>query len=711
MPRLRLEHLEAREVPAANFYALGSGAGAAPTASLIDSDTGVVRFIVTPFGSDFAGGVHVAVGDVTGDTVPDLIASPGGGGGGIVKVFDGVTGAESHSFAVFDPNFRGGAYVAAGDVNLDGIADVVVGAGAGGGSQITVIDGKTGGTLANFFAFGEDFRGGVRVATGDVDGDGRADVVASAGPGGGPHVKAFGIVAGKEPTVLFSAFAYGSDFTGGVYVAVGDVNNDGFADVITGADQGGGPHVKVFSGASGELLGSFFADAASSRNGVRVGMRYDGTNADGIICTASGNTGKEFSGPLFTESPVSGSGDPLRVGASVVGLNTAQTWANITTTSLWSQATAPTRAARVLGMVGGAMFDAVNSITGDYQAYRSSISAAAGSSLEAAAAQAAHDVLVSLFPSLQAGFDKALEGSLALITDADAKAGGIAVGAAVAADMIAWRATDGSSDVVAYTPGSAPGDYQLTPPGFGSVLDPNWPYVTPFAMTAGDQFRPIAPPALDSAEYAADFNEVKDIGGTVSSIRTADQVEIGHFWADVPGNSPSPPGHWFEIANRLTQRENLSLSESVRTFALVGIAVADAGIVSWDAKYFYDFWRPVTAIQVADTDGNPDTDADPTWTPLWVSPPFPTYTSGHSTFSGAAATVLEEVFGSNYAFHTGTDDMPGVVRSFASLQEASSEAGKSRVYGGIHFEFDNAAGLSSGRELGQYIVGNFLVPI
>src|SRR5205085_8571367 len=162
---------------------------------------------------------------------------------------------------------------------------------------------------------------------------------------------------------------------------------------------------------------------------------------------------------------------------------------------------------------------------------------------------------------------------------------GVAVGRAAAQAILTWRATDGADRAVPYTPGTDPGRYELTPTKFRPSLDPQWPTVTPFAMTRGDQFRPGPPPALDSAGYAADFNEVKAVGGTTSTVRTPEQTLIAHFWADVPGNSVTPPGHWAEIALALARQKGLTLTDDARLMAMVGIAVADAAIVSWDAKY------------------------------------------------------------------------------------------------------------------------------
>ena len=705
---LSVESLESRDVPA-NFVASGSDPGVPAVARLIDADTNTELFSVTPW-AGFTGGVKVAVGDVNGDRTPDLITAAGAGGGPAVRVFDGTTGQPlpgvlGNLFA-FEASFRGGLNVATADLNRDGYSDIVIGAGNGGGPVVTAIDGQTGKVLLNFLAYDASFRGGVNVAAGDVDGDDRADIIAGAGVGGGPHVKVF------RPTgeLITQFLAYDASFRGGVNVAAADTDGNTTAEVITGAGAGGAPHVKIFNGLTGAALGGFFADDVSKRDGVQVGTRFAANDPTAVICTLTPTGQRDFDGETFKAVAAATGGAYL--GSCVAGANTVTNWADITVQTLWRTNTAPTRAARVLGIVGAAMFDAVNSITGGFQAYRTKVAAPAGASADAAAAVAAHRTLSWLYPTRQAIFDACLAASLDAITNETAKANGIVVGAAVADAMIAWRKTDGSGNVVPYTPGTDPGDYQLTPPNFRPVLDPHWGSVTPFVLTAGNQFRPGPPPDLTSAEYAAAFNEVKAIGQTTSTTRTAEQALIGHFWADLPnGGSVAPPGHFFEIGTRLAREKNLSLIDSARMFGLIGLAVADAGIVSWDAKNFYDYWRPETAIRAADTDGNPDTAADPNWVPLWASPNFQSYTSGHSTFSSAAAAVLAGLFGDNTKVVTSSDDVPGAVRTFSSFSAAAAEAGKSRVYGGIHFEFDNQAGLASGRATGQYVVANAMKPV
>lgn len=269
-----------------------------------------------------------------------------------------------------------------------------------------------------------------------------------------------------------------------------------------------------------------------------------------------------------------------------------------------------------------------------------------------------------------------------------------------------------------YASGTEPGDWNRTFPGYLPPTAPQWPNVTPFAMASPSQFRPPAPPALDSVEYAAAVDEVMRLGRFDSAARTADQTEIALFWAD-GGGTFTPPGHWNQIAADVALAHGNTFAENARLFALLNVALADAGIAVWDAKYAYDLWRPIDAIRRADEDGNAATVADPTWIPLVITPPFPSYTSGHSTFSGAAEPVLSNLFEPGVYFTSRADghvsfaqrrlaDDRVVTRSFHSFAQAAEEASHSRIYGGIHFDFDSAAGLTAGRALGSHVVANFL---
>jgi hypothetical protein len=371
-------------------------------------------------------------------------------------------------------------------------------------------------------------------------------------------------------------------------------------------------------------------------------------------------------------------------------------------------------------MVHAAMYDAVNGIDRTYEPYHVDLLAPDGASPVAASAAAAQRVASNLYrlPDELAVFDAALAEALATVPNGQAKTLGIAFGQRVGDEILAWRSNDGANARAPYTPGTDPGDWNRTFPDFLPPLLPQWPKVTPFAMTSAAQFRPPDPPALNSVEYAAAVNEVQQLGRFDSTVRTPNQTEIALFWAD-GGGTFTPPGHWNQIAADVALARGNTLAENARLFALLDIAEADAGISAWDAKYAYNSWRPIDAVRRGDTDGRDLTTTDPTWTPLLKTPPFPTYSSGHSSFSGAADAVLSYFFGPNVHFTSTSDGHNGfrqrpladsqiITRSFDSFAQAADEAGRSRIYGGIHFEFDNAAGLAAGRALGEYIVTKYL---
>lgn len=385
-------------------------------------------------------------------------------------------------------------------------------------------------------------------------------------------------------------------------------------------------------------------------------------------------------------------------------------WNTLALNAIRAGKTPPPLAARNLAILHAAIFDACNGISQNCQAYLVTNKAPGVASETAAISIAARLVMTELFPAQQAFFDSACANAMAQVPEGPGRDAGVAWGETVADAMLRWRSADGSAEVVRYEPGSGPGVWIPTPPGFLPALFPNWPLVVPFAMTNGAQFRPPPPPLLDSAAWAFDFNLTRTLGRFDSSARTADQTQIALFWADGAG-TVTPPGHWNVIAQEVAARRGNTLEQNARLFALLNLAEADAGIVAWDCKYAYNSWRPVTAIPNADSDGNLDTTSDATWTPLLITPNFPEYISGHSTFSGAAATVLAAFFGSDTTpFTTGSEALPGVLRSFESFSQAAQEAGISRIYGGIHFMSANEHGLACGAHVGAYVAGNFLLP-
>ncbi len=386
-------------------------------------------------------------------------------------------------------------------------------------------------------------------------------------------------------------------------------------------------------------------------------------------------------------------------------------WNEVALNAIKTERTPPPQAARHLAILHAAIYDAVNALDGRYRPYRVALRPQGTVSAECAAAIAAHRVLLELYPRLVESCDSALDAVLANIPDGPAKEGGVAWGQRVAEQILSWRATDGSHRVVRYTPSNTPGLWRPTPPDFRPALLPHWRYVTPFAIPTTRDFVPAIPPALNSAAYTQAFREVRDLGRIDSATRTPEQTTIAQFWADDAG-TVTPPGHWNRIAQTVSRQHGLALVENARLFALLNICLADAGIVCWEGKFGYSYWRPITAIHDADLDGNPDTAADRSWQPLLTTPPFPSYASGHSTFSGAAATALAHFFGSDaIPFRTGSEGTPGVTRSFAGFWAAAEEAGRSRIYGGIHYEFDNQEGLRSGRAVAEYIVRRYLLPV
>ena len=395
-------------------------------------------------------------------------------------------------------------------------------------------------------------------------------------------------------------------------------------------------------------------------------------------------------------------------------------WNAITLDTIRATRLPPPRATRLLAMVHVAMYDAVNGIEGVHTPYSVTRRPVPGASAAAAAATAAHDILTDQFPERSASFDEHLAASLADQSLDAARHKGVAWGQYVAGQILKLRRDDGAEAYVSYVPSGELGRWEPTPPAYAPALLPQWPYVVPFAISATADFRPAPPPELTSFEFTEAFMEVKALGAADSSTRTDDETELAFFWEDGAG-SATPPGHWQIIAREFAIRAGFTLSENARLFALLSIAQADAAIAAWDCKYYFDHFRPYTGITRAAEDGNDLTDPDPFWLPLLPTPPFPSYASGHSTFSGASAAILAQFFG-DVAFSSAAPDPDlrpewlydesgdPIVRSWPSLTDAAREAGRSRIYGGIHWEYDNVAGLARGRELAAFILQHFLLP-
>jgi hypothetical protein len=381
---------------------------------------------------------------------------------------------------------------------------------------------------------------------------------------------------------------------------------------------------------------------------------------------------------------------------------------------LVAPASSPLVMSRVSAIVQVSVFEAVNGIERRYAPVHAvSLEPVPGASRRAAAVQAAYASLVRLYPSQKSTFDAKLAASLtAIASDSAAENSesivrGIEWGQTVADAIWTWRSNDGFAPAPPpFLGGSAVGQWRPTPPGFLAGAGPQFATMIPWVIGSPSQFRPAGPPALTSAQYTAAFNETRSMGSLSSSTRTADQTLAAQFW-----NSTTASSFWNSTAISLSAERQLTLLENAHVLALVNVAIADAVIACWEAKYHFVFWRPVTAIPLADTDGNPDTPADSSWAPLLTTPNHPEYPSGHSTVSGAAATVLAAYFGKGSAFNVESDVMLGVVRSFSSFSAALIEIQDARVFGGIHFRTACVDGQATGTAVANYILANALQPV
>lgn len=386
-------------------------------------------------------------------------------------------------------------------------------------------------------------------------------------------------------------------------------------------------------------------------------------------------------------------------------------WCALMLDAIRTDTTNPTLSSRNLAILGAATHDAVNSIVRTHQPYRVQIAVPPDADVDAAAIAAGHEVMLFLYPGFRARTEELFAAQRSSLPTNNAVVEGLGAGREVARRLLSERGSDGSNTEIPYIPSDAPGQWRRTAPFFRPPLTPHWGRVRTFCLPSLDAFRPGPPPALDSREYADALNEVKRLGGKNSPDRTAEQTEIASFWSDF-SYTAMPPGHWHEIAATLARDRKLPVPETSRLLALIGLAQADAAIVCWDAKYRWNLWRPITAIQRAAEDGNPRTEPDAHWDHFLVSPPFPAYTSGHSSFSKASAQVLTHFFGTDALHFTArSDTLPGVFRTFDSVSVCADEVGISRIYGGIHFAFDNVEGKKSGGRIGDYVVANFLLPV
>jgi len=317
----------------------------------------------------------------------------------------------------------------------------------------------------------------------------------------------------------------------------------------------------------------------------------------------------------------------------------------------------------------------------------------------AAAAQAAHDTLVALYPAETGTLDRQLAADLAAVPDGSARTHGVQIGALTATSVLADRADDGSAATPPLlAPGTDPGQYRPTPPAFAPAVFTHWPAVRPFVLDRADAFRPAAYPPLTGDAYADALNEVRFRGQDVSTSRTVDQTIQARFWGAPIWN------YWNEIAQSVVVARSSGIATAAHLFAALNLAFADAVIAFYDAKYHYRVWRPITAVRLADSDGNPGTTADPAWNPLATTPADPSYPGAHSVISEAGATILTRFYGPARPITVTSEVLPGVTRVFHRFQDAAEEAGRSRIYAGVHTRLDHDAGQRLGRDVARFVV-------
>ena len=367
----------------------------------------------------------------------------------------------------------------------------------------------------------------------------------------------------------------------------------------------------------------------------------------------------------------------------------------------------PNPATRALAIAHIAAYEAVNAVTKTHEPYHAVLAASLPVSQPAAVASAVYWALVLQFPNDKPALDLLFTESLAEIADGQAKQHGVDLGKAAAVDIYTLRIADGSTASATYPGSTDVGKWRPTPRADLSTplnaAEPWWVGVKPFALSTAAQFRPVAPPAISSAEFSTAYLETKALGKIDSATRTAEQTQIANFWKQpthVPFNA---------IARSVSKVKDLSLEANARLFALLNIALADTRIAAWDAKYQYGFWRPITAINTDADYGNADAAPDTTWLPLLETPNHPEYPSGHSFTGGAGGHLLASVFGSDeVSFAIGSDTLPGVTRGFAKFSDAEQENANSRIYGGIHYRFSNDTGIALGHQVADYVVSNYL---
>ena len=402
----------------------------------------------------------------------------------------------------------------------------------------------------------------------------------------------------------------------------------------------------------------------------------------------------------------------LLLGSAAAKADAVLDWNEIAVNTAIANGQNPFAQARYGAIVQLAVFEAVNSITGDYRPYLGTIVAPHGASPDAAAIQAAYQVLSTYFPGSTATLDPARSNSLASIPDGQAKTDGIATGDAAAIAMIALRANDGSSPPQFKIPGPVvPGEWQATPScpmqgGVGVGILFQWQNVTPFGIQQVSDFLLGPPPALTSNKYAKTYNEVMAVGSADSTERPQDRADVVHFYA-----ASGPNLVFGEALRQVAQQQQRSMSENARALALLSMAINDSLVASFFNKYHYNYWRPETAIRAGDTDGNRKTDADPDFLPFILTPCFPSYPSNHGSGTNAAAEVMRRLYGeAGHSITVSNPAVPGIVLQYSSFGQIADDVSDARVYGGIHFRTDQVAGARLGRAVGSAVYKDNLRP-
>ena len=403
----------------------------------------------------------------------------------------------------------------------------------------------------------------------------------------------------------------------------------------------------------------------------------------------------------------------LLFGPAVAKADPVLDWNAIAVDTAVANAQNPFTQARDAAIVQLAVFEAVNALTGDYRSYVGNIDAPRGASADAAAIQAAYRVLVTFFSNSKSTLDAALAKSLASIPDGKAKTDGIATGEVAAATLIALRSNDGSSPAQFKPPGPAvPGEWQATAScpivnGVASGIAFQWQNITPFGIRSAKDFLLGPPPALRSNEYGKTYNEVMTVGSIDSTERPPDRSEVATYYA-----ATSPTQAFNQAARQIAQEQRRTLSENARALALINMAINDSLIAAFFNKYRYNFWRPETAIHGGDTDGNPKTEADPSWQPFIVTPCFPSYPSNHGSAANAAAAVMRRLYGEGgHSITLSNPAAPTIVLQYSSFKQITSDISDARVYGGIHFRTDQDAGALLGLAIGREVYKHNLRPM